>query len=82
MGRTMAALVSLIRLSLPTVFLKQRGIPSYSALSEIAIYATDIAELLGVAIAINLLIPAIPLPVAVVLTLTDVFISALLYVRT
>ena len=41
------------------------------ALSELAIISTDIAELLGSAIGIVLIIPAIPLPVAVFLTALD-----------
>ncbi|KAI5478528.1 metal iron transporter [Pseudohyphozyma bogoriensis] len=49
------------------------------ALSEIAIIFTDLAELLGSAIAINLLIPKIPLWGAVVLTSVDVFLVLLLF---
>ncbi|EJD04338.1 Nramp-domain-containing protein [Fomitiporia mediterranea MF3/22] len=41
-------------------------------LSELAIVSTDIAELLGSAIGLVLLIPSLPLPVAVLLTATDV----------
>lgn len=48
------------------------------ALSELAIISTDIAELLGSAIGLVLLFPALPLPVAVALTAMDViFILAL-----
>lgn len=48
------------------------------ALSELAIISTDLAELLGSAIGLVLLFPSIPLPVAVLLTATDVvFILAL-----
>lgn len=46
---------------------------------EIGIIFTDIAELLGSAIAINLLIPAIPLPVCVVLTAVDVLLILVLF---
>lgn len=47
-------------------------------LSEIAIISTDLAELLGSAIALCLLFPALPLWVAVLLTATDVLIFLLL----
>ena len=48
------------------------------ALSELAIISTDIAELLGSAIGLVLLIPKLPLPAAVLLTATDViFILAI-----
>ena len=47
-------------------------------LSELAIISTDLAELLGSAIGLVLLFPKLPLPVAVLLTATDVvFILAL-----
>lgn len=47
-------------------------------LSELAIISTDLAELLGSAIGLVLLFPSLPLPVAVLLTATDVvFILAL-----
>ncbi|KAL8277268.1 hypothetical protein RQP46_010337 [Phenoliferia psychrophenolica] len=45
-----------------------------SGIGEVAILLTDIAELLGVAVAINALFPAISLPICVVLTISDVFI--------
>ncbi|KAK4049425.1 Manganese transporter smf1 [Microbotryomycetes sp. JL201] len=48
-------------------------------LSEIGIIMTDLAELLGSAIAINLLIPQIPLWGAVLLTSGDVFLILLLF---
>ncbi|TFY58174.1 hypothetical protein EVJ58_g6582 [Rhodofomes roseus] len=43
------------------------------ALSEIAIIATDLAELLGSAIALNLMYPSLPLYAGVVLTALDPF---------
>ncbi|ORY90855.1 natural resistance-associated macrophage protein-domain-containing protein [Leucosporidium creatinivorum] len=49
------------------------------ALAEIGIIFTDLAELLGSAIAINLLIPEIPLYGAVLLTSLDVFLILLLF---
>ncbi|KZS89225.1 natural resistance-associated macrophage protein, partial [Sistotremastrum niveocremeum HHB9708] len=51
--------------------------PLYAA-SEIAIISTDLAELLGSAIALNLLIPRLPLFAAVLLTSFDVFVVLLL----
>ncbi|GAA5932948.1 hypothetical protein JCM10213_009249 [Rhodosporidiobolus nylandii] len=48
-------------------------------LAEAGIVFTDLAELLGSAIAINLLIPAIPLWAAVLLTSLDVFLILLLF---
>ncbi|GAA5857320.1 hypothetical protein JCM8547_002219 [Rhodosporidiobolus lusitaniae] len=48
-------------------------------LAESGIIFTDLAELLGSAIAINLLIPAIPLWAAVLLTSLDVFLVLLLF---
>ncbi|KAM0792841.1 hypothetical protein ACM66B_002607 [Microbotryomycetes sp. NB124-2] len=48
-------------------------------LSEIGIIMTDLAELLGSAIAINLLIPQIPLWGAVLLTSADVFLILILF---
>ncbi|KPV76894.1 uncharacterized protein RHOBADRAFT_51878 [Rhodotorula graminis WP1] len=48
-------------------------------MAEIGIIFTDLAELLGSAIAINLLIPAIPLYGAVLLTSADVFLILLLF---
>ncbi|GAA5884985.1 hypothetical protein JCM6882_007181 [Rhodosporidiobolus microsporus] len=48
-------------------------------LAEAGIIFTDLAELLGSAIAINLLIPAIPLWAAVLLTSLDVFLILLLF---
>lgn len=44
------------------------------ALCELAIISTDLAELLGSAIGINLLIPSLPLWAAVLLTASDVLI--------
>ena len=41
-------------------------------LSELAIISTDLAELLGSAIGLVLLFPKLPLPIAVLLTATDV----------
>jgi hypothetical protein len=49
------------------------------ALAELGIIFTDLAELLGSAIAINLIIPKIPLWACVVLTSTDVFLVLLLF---
>lgn len=49
------------------------------AISEIAIIFTDMAELLGSAIAINLLVPQIPLWASVLLTSADVFLILLLF---
>lgn len=49
------------------------------AICELGIIFTDIAELLGSAIAINLLIPQIPLPVCVVLTAVDVLLILVLF---
>lgn len=48
-------------------------------LAEIAIIATDMAEVIGSAIALNLLIPSLPLPAGVAITAADVFIILLLY---
>ncbi|KAJ8296464.1 Manganese transporter pdt1 [Rhodotorula toruloides] len=48
-------------------------------LAEIGIVMTDLAELLGSAIAINLLIPRIPLWACVLLTSLDVFLILLLF---
>ncbi|GAA6012585.1 hypothetical protein JCM10207_009048 [Rhodosporidiobolus poonsookiae] len=48
-------------------------------MAEIGIIFTDLAELLGSAIAINLLIPAVPLWAAVLLTSADVFLVLLLF---
>lgn len=47
--------------------------------AESAVVATDVAEVIGSAIAINLLIPAIPLVAACVLTLVDVLLILLFY---
>jgi metal iron transporter len=44
------------------------------ALSEAAIVATDLAELLGSAIALSLLFPKLPLWAGVLITASDVFI--------
>ncbi|GAA5867701.1 hypothetical protein JCM3774_003382 [Rhodotorula dairenensis] len=49
------------------------------AMAEAGIIMTDLAELLGSAIAINLLIPAIPLWACVLLTSLDVFLILLLF---
>ncbi|RCH79361.1 hypothetical protein CU098_001865, partial [Rhizopus stolonifer] len=48
-------------------------------LAEIAIIATDIAEVIGSAIALNLLFPQLPLPAGVAITAVDVFIILLFY---
>ncbi|KAI8338650.1 natural resistance-associated macrophage protein-domain-containing protein [Chlamydoabsidia padenii] len=48
-------------------------------LAEIAIVATDLAEVIGSAIALNLLFPTLPLPAGVAITATDVFIILLCY---
>ncbi|CEG76631.1 hypothetical protein RMATCC62417_11502 [Rhizopus microsporus] len=48
-------------------------------LAEIAIIATDIAEVIGSAIALNLLFPSLPLPAGVAITAVDVFIILLFY---
>jgi metal iron transporter len=47
-------------------------------LTEVAIIATDLAEVVGTAIALNILL-GIPLPVGVVLTVTDVLLVLLAY---
>lgn len=48
-------------------------------LAEAAIIATDIAEVIGTAIAINLLIPAVPLVAGCALSILDVFIILFFY---
>ncbi|GAP88340.1 putative manganese transporter [Rosellinia necatrix] len=48
-------------------------------LAEAAIIATDIAEVIGTAIALNLLIPAIPLVAGCALSILDVFIILFFY---
>lgn len=48
-------------------------------LAEIAIIATDLAEGIGSAIALNLLFPRLPLPAGVAITAVDVFIILLFY---
>ncbi|KAI9254799.1 natural resistance-associated macrophage protein-domain-containing protein [Sporodiniella umbellata] len=48
-------------------------------LAEIAIIATDVAEVIGSAIALNLLFPTLPLPAGVAITAVDVFIILLFY---
>lgn len=48
-------------------------------LAEIAIIATDIAEVIGSAIALNLLFPKLPLPAGVAITAADVLIILLFY---
>lgn len=49
------------------------------ALAEIAIIATDLAELLGSAIALNLLFPKLPLFAGVLITAADVMIVLLFF---
>lgn len=48
-------------------------------LAEIAIIATDVAEVIGSAIALTLLFPSLSLPVGVAITAADVFIILLFY---
>ncbi|KAG8851045.1 hypothetical protein FRB96_009527 [Tulasnella sp. 330] len=48
-------------------------------LSELAIIATDLAELLGSAIALNLLFPRLPLYAGVLLTASDVLVVLIAY---
>ncbi|KAI9311980.1 NRAMP family, partial [Dichotomocladium elegans] len=48
-------------------------------LAEIAIITTDMAEVIGSAIALTLLIPALPLPASVAITVVDVFIILMFY---
>ncbi|KAI7886533.1 natural resistance-associated macrophage protein [Lichtheimia hyalospora FSU 10163] len=48
-------------------------------LAELAIIATDMAEVIGSAIALNLLFPSLPLPAGVAITAADVFIILLFY---
>lgn len=48
-------------------------------LAELAIIATDLAEVIGTAIAINLLIPKIPLVVGCALSIIDVLLILLFY---
>ncbi|KAG7124731.1 Manganese transporter SMF1 like protein [Verticillium longisporum] len=47
--------------------------------AEIAIIATDIAEVIGFAIALNLLIPAVPLVVGCAISILDVFVTLYFY---
>ncbi|KAK1977320.1 metal ion transporter metal ion transporter [Colletotrichum cereale] len=49
------------------------------ALAEIAIIATDIAEVIGFAIGLNLLIPAIPLVAGCAISILDVMIILIFY---
>ncbi|KAL1847638.1 NRAMP-like transporter smf-3 [Diaporthe australafricana] len=49
------------------------------AMAEIAIIATDLAEVIGTAIAINLLIPQIPLVAGCAISILDVMIILLFY---
>jgi metal iron transporter len=49
------------------------------ALAEIAIIATDLAELLGSAIALNLLFPKLPLFAGVLITAADVMIVLIFF---
>ncbi|KAG0172035.1 hypothetical protein DFQ28_001790 [Apophysomyces sp. BC1034] len=48
-------------------------------LAELAIIATDLAEVIGSAIALNLLFPKLPLPAGVAITAADVLIILLFY---
>ncbi|KAI0816162.1 natural resistance-associated macrophage protein-domain-containing protein [Xylaria sp. FL0064] len=48
-------------------------------LAEAAIIATDIAEVIGTAIALNLLIPALPIVAGCALSILDVFIILIFY---
>ncbi|KAI8329456.1 NRAMP family, partial [Chlamydoabsidia padenii] len=48
-------------------------------LAEIAIIATDVAEVIGSAIALTLLFPSLSLPMGVAITAADVFIILLFY---
>ncbi|KAI9495834.1 natural resistance-associated macrophage protein-domain-containing protein [Zychaea mexicana] len=62
----------------------RRYLPKYLnlflyVLAELAIIATDMAEVIGSAIALNLLIPQLPLPAGVAITAADVFIILLFY---
>ncbi|KAG7119822.1 Manganese transporter SMF1 like protein [Verticillium longisporum] len=47
--------------------------------AEVAIIATDIAEVIGFAIALNLLIPAVPLVVGCAISILDVFVTLYFY---
>ncbi|ROV91054.1 hypothetical protein VMCG_09590 [Cytospora schulzeri] len=49
------------------------------AMAEVAIIATDLAEVIGTAIAINLLIPQIPLVAGCAISIVDVLIILLFY---
>lgn len=53
-------------------------IPLY-IINEVAIVATELAELIGSAIALNLLFPAIPLWAGVLITTADVFLALFLF---
>ncbi|KAI9308093.1 natural resistance-associated macrophage protein-domain-containing protein [Cunninghamella echinulata] len=62
----------------------RRYLPKYVSLflyvlAESAIIATDLAEVIGSAIALNLLFPSLPLPAGVAITAVDVFIILLFY---
>ncbi|ORX48876.1 natural resistance-associated macrophage protein [Hesseltinella vesiculosa] len=48
-------------------------------LAELSIVATDLAEVIGSAIALNLLFPSLPLPAGVAITAADVFLVLLFY---
>ena len=61
------------RSSRPKLFRWLTLYPLY-VFSEIAIIATDLAELLGSAIALNILFPKLPLWAGVLLTASDVFL--------
>ncbi|KND86280.1 Manganese transporter SMF1 [Tolypocladium ophioglossoides CBS 100239] len=52
---------------------------SLYAMAEIAIIATDIAEVIGTAIALNLLIPSLPLVAGCALSILDVMVILIFY---
>lgn len=52
---------------------------SLYVLAEAAIIATDLAEVIGTAIAINLLIPAIPLVAGCAISILDVLVILIFY---
>ena len=52
---------------------------SLYALAEVAIIATDMAEVIGTAIALNLLIPKLPLVAGVALSILDVMVILIFY---
>lgn len=53
-------------------------VPLY-VINEVAIIATELAELIGSAIALNLLFPALPLWAGVLITTADVFLILVMY---